>query len=132
MAKKTLTFKKNTNNNVKQFKPTKKKKDKSKNVKTLKIKSRPKKYGLRSLNFGNIFSLSNARRENKNFSTSFVYGDTSVDLKSGLQGNNVKLNYKINSKNFNISGTASLNSRTFYELQKMFEHLVSNVRNLGG
>jgi hypothetical protein len=74
-----------------------------------------------------FFSLNN-RAAKTNFATHFIYGAFTIDIKTVTAGGKVKCNLKIDSKNFNFSSIITLSEKSFVQLQKMLEHIVSSAR----
>lgn len=79
------------------------------------------------------FSLpwSSADKIKKNFSTNFEYGNFSVKIYSTVKGKIVTFNVKIHSKNFTFDGVATLNAKSFSDLQTVFDHIKSNIKKAG-
>lgn len=73
-----------------------------------------------------MFTLS--KRGLHNFSTNFEYGNFSFNIRSTHKDGEVTLFLKIDSKNFKFSGNMLVNERTFNELQRVFSHLLANMR----
>lgn len=87
----------------------------------------------KSTQLRNIFSFPKGERiKGKNeFSTSLEYGTLALDIKSRNQGNLVKVDIKIVSKEFNFIGTATLSERSYSAFEKTFNNLISNIRRIG-
>lgn len=76
---------------------------------------------------GTKFSLEN-NNKSKKFSTNFEYGNMQVDLKSNITGDIIKLNVKLTSKDFNFTGTVTLDEKIFNQFQSLFQHVMSNIK----
>lgn len=84
---------------------------------------------LDTLNFSLPWSGSDKIK--KNFATNFEYGDFSIKIYSTVKGKIVTFNVKIHSKNFSFDGVATLNAKSFSDLQTVFNHIKSNIKNVG-
>ena len=76
------------------------------------------------------FGRSSQDTEKKNFATDFQYGNFQIHIKSTVKNGKVNLSLKVASKNVDFSGNLNLTERSFYELQRVFDHITRNLPKL--
>lgn len=79
----------------------------------------------------NVFSFPKKREKVKNnFATSFEYGNMMFNIKTNIKGNIVKLNLKIASEDFDLTGALTLNENALVELHDILDQFKSIVRKV--
>ncbi len=87
------------------------------------VKAKAKARSTRSLSG---FTLPWMKREDRDFTSSFKFGNFSGTVES--KGKTVTLNVSLEGKNFDFDGVLSMNEKAFKDLQRIFDKVLDNLR----